>query len=819
MNINTEITPGGVPGTHNAQHSVLNMPIHSESRDQPQAHALQTEVVGGELIHDAGLIDTSALTSVIENANERVIRQTMPNHPLEDMLTRFVKINTYDLSATAAPLSVLASFDPWAQFQAIPAVASKLANYYLIRADLELLIVSAFPPASYGSWEVTALPYGGQTTGPAGNQTSFVPDATQCRAADVHAEILATSGNDVCLTLPFYWPYDFAALKSGGGAGGNTGLTNSWNVYITTLAELSTAIPGGIVSGSISIYARMKPGYILTIPSLQGGPLDKPISSGLAKAADTLTSMAKIPVIGAYAQAASSLATVASTVASALGHSREPEDVRPVPVQAIPLPPLSHASGRTLVNEANLLPGVYLDPKMDVERTDIAAFEDIARRPFVYNVLTWSAAEDSGAALTTIPVTPFLVSPTSVLGQFHIAPAGYVGLPFDFWRADAVVEVEVVCSSFHRGTLQAYWTPWNYTAPSTDDPTNVTVNHIWDVQPGIRKQFRIGFARANPYAKVVPLVSSQLASGAALDTVCNGFFSLRVVNPLQSQVSSATVSLIISVRWENVDFRELPTVLETPAFGSPATVRTNPFMTYLSLQGMGDADIAAQDVIDLVPATLPFPGDGLCFPGLGVSSCRAMVQKPSLIPQVKLTELIANSGLYGTYIAYPPSSQSWLNALDPSVSYIPYVLTYAEYYTAPFSWASSVCLQAYMNQSALIGYEMSTQNTQVADINVPSPLNPITIMASTGGYQVQLPYKNYAKFVNGNIHNYLNGNPMFMELFTSSLGTLQAGAYTALYYHLASDVRFTRYIQIPLVTFNANSWTATGVAFPTSGVS
>lgn len=800
MNNNTLLTPGGVSGQHNEVHSVVTHASGPILPALPQAHAYEQETVGGQLVHDTGTIDTSALISV-EEQTSRGLNQTMPIHPLEDMLTRFVRVKTYTLSSAASPLTILDNFDPWALYQENPAVAAKLSNYYLIRADLEVLIVSAFPPASYGAWEATALPYGGQQALAANVMGS--PNPLQCRAADVHAEILATAGNDVCLTLPFFWPFDYAALRSSASAFAQTGLAKSWTVFITNLAPLATAIPGGVASGALTVYVRMKPGYTLTIPTLQSKKLS--VSGVLNSVSSGLTSLSGVPMLGDYARAGAASATIASTVASALGYSRAPEDVRPVPVQAVSFPPLSHAAGKTLVNEANLLPGIYLKPELD-SGVDIASFEDLARRSFIPTVLTWSASQTAGTSLTTMPLTPFLMVPIAAASPEHsISAAGFVGLPFGFWRADAVVEVEVVCSSFHRGTLQAYWTPWNYTAVPTDDPTNIAVNHIWDIQPGLRKQFRIGYARANPYATVVPLVQSQIASGTTLDTICNGFFSLRVVNALQTQVANASVSLIITTRWENVDYRQLPMFLETPAIGSTPTVVANPFQTYASLQGMGDADISGEDINDLIPATRRFPGDDLCFPGLGVASCRAMVQKPTMLFQLQLKPLSTNGAqLVGMTIPFPLNS----NSLGPYMANEGIIMggnsTYAEWYTSMFCWAGSIVIQAYSPSSSLVGAE-SGYPSNAAKFEIPGPMNALVMTAATGGYQVQLPYMNTAKFVFANNMPAI-GIQTATSVYKAAIGNATVDTSLALHYSLADDVRFTRFVQVPYVHFNQTSF-------------
>jgi len=64
---------------------------------------------------------------------------------------------------------------------------------------------------------------------------------------------------------------------------------------------------------------------------------------------------------------------------------------------------------------------------------------------------------------------------------------------------------------------------------STGDPTNVAMTHVFDIEPGAQKVFRIPFSRAAPFLRneLYDMNVTILPSGAS-----NGTFFISVVNPL-----------------------------------------------------------------------------------------------------------------------------------------------------------------------------------------------------------------------------------------------------------------------------------------------
>lgn len=184
-----------------------------------------------------------------------------------------------------------------------------------------------------------------------------------------------------------------------------------------------------------------------------------------------------------------------------------------------------------------MIPGIRLDKNPVLAcgtEEDPAALSSIFRRWTCYTVFSWSGASAVGTRLLHLDVTPGLAMLAGATGtgvtdnvRFFSA-AGYVGLPFQWWRGDMEIMVEPFGTPFHRGTLQLAWVPFG-SSWSAGDPTSAALNIIFDIEVGQRKVMRIPFARMEPFLQnlIYDMNVGVLPSGAA-----NGTFFINVVNPL-----------------------------------------------------------------------------------------------------------------------------------------------------------------------------------------------------------------------------------------------------------------------------------------------
>lgn len=112
--------------------------------------------------------------------------------------------------------------------------------------------------------------------------------------------------------------------------------------------------------------------------------------------------------------------------------------------------------------EQQLIPGIRLDKNPVLScgtEEDPAALSSIFRRWTCYKIFSWAGSSASGTRLLHLDVTPGLAMLAGATGDGthdnvrFFSTAGYVGLPFNWWRGDMEIMVEPFGTPFHRGTL------------------------------------------------------------------------------------------------------------------------------------------------------------------------------------------------------------------------------------------------------------------------------------------------------------------------------------------------------------------------------
>lgn len=565
--------------------------------------------------------------------------QQLPEVTPLDILERPVKIDTFTITTTSAGPTVVHSFDPWALYLANSAVSAKMANIAYLRGELELEIVSTTAPSVYGVVDVSLV----ATCGAPSLYTNLHPfNSRQMTVAHVDLSL----ANSVRITVPWLWYYDYAALPAGPAA--------AWTVAFTTLHTIETGIVGGAVEARFTTYARLLPGASFGVARFQGKgrleswkehakrassfveertkgfPRDGPVSSVASTISNVAGKLEGIPVIGGAASLAKAGASAVAGIAAFFGYSRDPE---PLAVMGVRTYALDNPGATELADHGlptTLLGTGLLDPDpalVSGSEDDVLAFASISARPGYVAGASFTAAAVVGAQVLKLPVTPFFVPSYSgdVLSTLHLTPAGFCGLPFSFWRGDLVFHVDVIAPTTARGALQIAWQP-----PSSwsSDPTNVTHSKIVEYNGYTRFEFLVGYAREVPFLPVevirddTPIVPVGNA---------NGFVTITVVNPplMVNPNNSVYVRVWVSAG-KNIDFR-------TPA--SSVTILHSEGTTRLALTGNGfryqggpgplggsDSDFLPEQ-LELVPSSGSYPADTVNFPGAGVFSARAMVQK------------------------------------------------------------------------------------------------------------------------------------------------------------------------------------------------
>lgn len=687
--------------------------------------------------------------------------QRMPEVPLQDFLTRPVKVNTFTLVSNSNPY-LQTTLDPWALWLADPAVVAKLKNQTYIRGELEVEIIPNASPALYGCVDVSLMALMGD-----GTSSSSIPHPHRSREMTV-AHVDLSLCNSVKLTIPWLWYYDYAALP--------TGPALAWQINVFSLHSFESGIAGGATDVRFTTYVRLLPGYSLAVTQYQGKgrlenwkahaakgaalieertkgfPRDGPVSSVASTVSNVAGKLKGLPVVGGVASMVEMGASAAAGIASFFGFSRAPTELELVGVRtsALDNPAATEVKDHGL--PAALIGTGLMDPDPALgggSGEDVLSWASLGSRPTYIGGATIDKDTAIDTAVFTCPVTPFwwarnLDAPESS-NSINLPAVGWCGAPFSWWRGDLIYHVDVMAPTTARGTLQITWQP-----PSSivGDATTVTANRIFDIGGYKRFEFKVGYAREQPFLPVF-----GMRNDTAIIPVgnCNGYLRIAVVNPILMVNDANHVFVRVWVSGgENMDFRVPASCFK--CFYAATSVTTYFDSGTFRLQGgpgaLGgnDSDFIPEQ-LELVPPAGPYPADEVNFPGGGVFSARAMVQKSTSYRIYKAADFAGTAAtrrlfsIRGPQMVYP-NEEYW----PTGTSFKGF--NYAAYYAAAFcGWAGAQHFAWHgWNPCAVV---MGVTNVQQGETDPPTPIPPASAANFTGpngACSFIIPYSSPAKF-------------------------------------------------------------------------
>jgi hypothetical protein len=750
-------------------------------------------------------VTSSAPMNTAALSVEPIFTQTMPASGIEGFMKRATKVGTLALASGDTPGAIVMTLDPWDEFLSDPVIASKTENYAYIRGSIQVIGVVTCPGGAYGLYAATALCRGGDIN------PDFIDQANVFQT-DHYAKIDCSAATNFAFQLPFVWPYDFAGLN-----GVSKPPEKMWEIFITCLQPLGTGVPGGVTLGHITFYANLMDDYVMTVPYLQGKSsnhnkrkmvanhalanlapeIHNMIGEGkgskmAGQVAQVAESLSKLPVIGAAAGAVGLAARGAETAMSWFGFTRDHLTPTPQVFQTRSVTNVALTDGEDISDKAALTceNAISIDPRLaGLGGVDTLSFEDLTRRWTVVKTIAWSTTDVPGTILSVVPVTPFY-SDRNDENQLVLTPAGYIGLPFAYWRADMEYRIMVPVSKFHRGVLQVAWIPSG--SSITTDPTNYSMNTIYDVTSEEDLTVQVGYAKAEPFLprRLMGDTMAIIPYGAG-----NGTLVIRVVNSLVSQ-AVANTRIFVLARARNLDVQCVNQ--EIPWIEGISTVRKD-FYSEIILQGgaLGDDEDAGEHAVSLVPFAGELPSDQLYF-GERIQSVRALMQKPTRL-------LTSNLG-----VAKWPQLQ-----LTPMTILSPYGMTFAGYYSSMFTGiAASERFKFFPNTSGAGNYFIGMnrlpnldKSTLADDPKLVPTMAPVTYTGPQKGAEFILPYYTPLKYVTPRLGtSAVDGGSLTPDGYSRMFVAPKPQAFNEFYYSFGPDIRGTCFKQVPLIGFRSDAW-------------
>jgi len=263
------------------------------------------------------------------------------------------------------------------------------------------------------------------------------------------------------------------------------------------------------------------------------------------------------------------------------------------------------------------------------------------------------------------------------------------------------------------------WIPFG--ATMTTDPTNCCINVIHDLATARDLQVGVGYARDRPYLNadlLTPYITPNF------ETACNGQLSIRVVNPLLCTADTSPVTLLIFARSKNMSFgvpRDFFRYIQNTTDGlEDVDKRTRVFY-----QGaLGDDDNAGPMIHDLIAPSGPYPVAELFF-GEDIQSVRALMQKPSLLDPLTLTD--SNESIRFTQLGGFNSTSVWSWARSLSLLFT--------------GLATSERYKVFTESEAWVGVAPVLLGSFTAPATTYTPsLSPMSFVGANRGMEVSVPY-------------------------------------------------------------------------------
>lgn len=721
-----------------------------------------SDVTQGGATTEPGVISTLNTTPMEESGAVTVERssQNAPIANLGDFLQRRTLLKRYTFASTDGINGTVDTFDPHGVFFSSPVISRKTSNFHAFRGTFRITVTSTFPSGAYGYYVICAVPLGGPVPGSGGDLVGNVMSYRQALHVP-HVKIRVENATDGAIDIPFIYPYDYREISTSPGL---------WQIKVFSLQPVSSAMADSTLTGNCTIYGQFHPDLDLIIPVQQGktstGTKVKHAAGAISSIAGALSA---VPVIGEFAAPIAAGAAAVSSVLDWFGftrttHQKTPEPFIPRLFSNVANVDAEDTSEIAALSVANT---ISFDPRVGGgEPEDPGAFSSIFQHWTEVSSYTWTNAMDAGTVIGTFNVSPFFTDSCSdAAATIHLTSAGYVGLPFEYWRGDMEYMMIIPVSMFHRGIIQLVWTVTPGLGAS--DPTNQMYNIIKDVTGQEDLMFSVGYSKITPVS--LSKVHGPEFPGIADTRSFNGQVSIIVVNPLRAPVDVANTVIRIYAR-----------ARDNMQFGVPKHVEVwddfvdGPFIqkfdqAWVLQQGAVGDGVREEVMMELVPSPGAYPACDLLW-GEEFKSVRALMQKiePMLatVTDDNWTSneppAVTNASFVYVLNHFPNQGNNFMNFTSEynlrGVDIGPQ-FSFASWYSYLFVGIAGSTrykvmtggtVQKQVTASILnmdVGSMTTYSNSVAADVLFPSTnLSPDTIVEPHCGYEFTIPYYGQKKF-------------------------------------------------------------------------
>jgi hypothetical protein len=169
------------------------------------------------------------------------------------------------------------------------------------------------------------------------------------------------------------------------------------------------------------------------------------------------------------------------------------------------------------------------------------------------------ASDDASGTLFRVHgISPMLNLVVNVDNEYELTPLSYVGLPYWYWRGELTVDIEFICSVFHRCSVIICYDPFGDAAspPIMSDAVQVLKHWTVTVSGNTTTTLTLPWRQVQPWK----YVSYPHTSGGIVTTgadYLNGHLFFYVLNPVVSNGSTDGIYVNTYLSSKNIQFAQV----------------------------------------------------------------------------------------------------------------------------------------------------------------------------------------------------------------------------------------------------------------------
>lgn len=447
--------------------------------------------------------------------------------------------------------------EPWFDFLNNSFVASKVANYHLIRGKMKIRVL-----LNGNKFHMGRLSVGWYPNETLGLLSEFTLDSRRnTMVPGTRDKPLAPNKSETFeMTIPFFYPYPYISISDYNNTDRSVG-----DIRIMSLTPLTTS-NAVVVNANIAVYAWLEEDYELLVPrpvSQKSKPIaissqeneQEPnglisnVTSAFASAAGELT---QLPVIGPMAETGQNILNKITRVARIFGFSRPNIITDPMYVKNQPFSSISNTSGNETVSKLSFDPKQSISNELSLvglSPIDQMAIKAISEEWSLWYTVPWLTTDVFNTTITEMLVTPGMISRVALTKLSLQTRVAYASYPFEYWSGGLEYKFVITSTVFHSGRLALSYDP--YGAVHAVANSNSQYMQYFDLTETDEFTVVVPWMQSEPYKLTGGNLTNEFHDPVAViynSAISNGSLRLSVVNPLVAPDPAGNVEILVFVR-------------------------------------------------------------------------------------------------------------------------------------------------------------------------------------------------------------------------------------------------------------------------------